>query len=68
MKTLSRIFREFRHGPDKGEDEKMARLEKAEAEMQALLLRADIAIEFLDGRRNRNHWRESIEKMIGGVA
>lgn len=52
---------------DRAEAEKMARLERAEAEVAGLRIRADNAIQFLDARRKRNHWRESIEQMIQGA-
>lgn len=50
------------------EREKMARLEQAEAELTDLKDRMDRAVEYLDARTRRNHWRESIEKMIRGEA
>jgi len=45
---------------------KMERLEKAETELMSLKVRAARAIQLLDARRNRNHWRESVEQMIRG--
>lgn len=52
---------------DPNEDEKIERLEQAEAEVEDLMLRAGTAIRFLDARHRRNHWRESIEQMIQGA-
>lgn len=55
-------------GPgDRVEDAKIERLERAEAEVENLKMRAHAAIQILDGRRERNHWRESIQEMIQGV-
>ena len=50
------------------EREKIARLEEAEAEVADVRTRATKAIRALDDRRGRNHWRESIEKMIQGAS
>jgi hypothetical protein len=51
---------------DLDEHEKVARLERAETELLNLKGRASRAITTLDDRRQRNHWRESIEQMIQG--
>lgn len=58
-------FRKTGHGAV--EREKMERLEKAEAELVTLKARAVRAVAVLDGRQQRNHWRESIEDMIWGA-
>ena len=50
------------------EGEKIERLEKAERELFWLKARAAKAIQSLDERQKRNHWRESIEQMIQGGA
>lgn len=47
--------------------DKDARLENAERAVKGYRARADVAIRRLDERAARNHWRESIEKMIQGV-
>lgn len=44
-----------------------ARLVRAENEVRVLQSRADSAIEALDARARRNHWRESIQQMIQGA-
>jgi hypothetical protein len=44
-----------------------ARLVKFETELEALRGRADTALDSLNARHDRNHWRESIEEMITGV-
>lgn len=49
------------------ERDKIARLEQAEADLSSLKIRASNAIRTLDNRQRRNHWRESIEKMIQGA-
>lgn len=51
---------------DTAEDEKMARLVKAETELDSLKDRASRATSSLMERRGRNHWRESIQEMIQG--
>jgi hypothetical protein len=48
-------------------DEKMERLEKAEEDLRNLKSRAEKAIQTLDDRHKRNHWRESITEMIQGA-
>ena len=47
--------------------EKMARLEKAEQELDSLKTRAANAISTLDSRKRDNHWRESIQNLIQGA-
>lgn len=49
------------------EHESMARLEQAEAEVALLKQRAANAIEYLDGRSKRNHWRQAVIETIQGV-
>lgn len=49
------------------EHEKMARLENADRDLQQYQERASRAINALDSRHGRNHWRESIEQMIQGA-
>ncbi len=49
------------------EHEKIVRIEKAETELFDLKLRASRAINRLESRSNRNHWREAIETMIQGT-
>lgn len=48
------------------EEEKISRLEDAEHELEDLQRRADKAIFALNKRRQENHWRESVERMIHG--
>lgn len=50
------------------EREKIARLEAAEKDLQALQVRGEKAVRFLTERHGRNHWRESIQQMIQGGA
>ena len=50
------------------EREKMAALDEAEKELASLNERSEKAMAALSARDDRNHWRESIEKMIHGVA
>lgn len=52
---------------DADEDEKLARLEDAERRLIHMQERAHTLAKTLDDRRNRNHWRESIEQMIQGA-
>lgn len=49
------------------ERENMAQLERAEGDLRDLRSRAERAVGTLTSRDNRNHWRESIEKMITGA-
>lgn len=49
------------------DEEQLARLEKAERDVESLRHRATVATRSLDGRHQRNHWRESIEQMIQGA-
>lgn len=46
----------------------MAALEEAERELASLNERSERAMKALNARDKSNHWRESIEKMIHGVA
>jgi hypothetical protein len=46
----------------------MAALDEAEKELASLNERSEKAMAALSAREDRNHWRESIEKMIHGVA
>lgn len=65
MKILKR-FRGVQDSPeDLAQDE---RLRQAEAELAELQSRGDRAVSYLEGRRQRNHWSEGIEKMIRGEA
>jgi len=64
----------FRKTPDEPyieydpvQDEKMARLEQAEAEVADLKARSARAVQFLDARRNRNHWAETVQSIIQGA-
>lgn len=51
------------------EDEKQHRLEEAEKELEYLKARAWAAEKRLTDRHERNHWAESIERLItGGTA
>ncbi len=50
------------------EAEADARIEHAERELSAMQARIDAAMLALDRRQHENHWRESIERMIKGVA
>lgn len=52
---------------DAEEEEKMARLEQAERELEHVKTRSDRATRILSDRGTRNHWRESIEQMIQGA-
>lgn len=52
---------------DPAEREKMALLERVEAEAQDLRERADMAVYVMRHRDRRNHWQESIHEMIWGV-
>lgn len=63
-------FNFFRSGPlvhDPKEAQEEARLEDAEREVTELQDRASKAIKELTGRHRRDHWHESIEKMIKGA-
>ena len=55
-----------RHERQAIEREKLARLEAAEEVVRDFTARAQKATEFLETRRQRNHWRETIERMIAG--
>jgi len=44
-----------------------ARMEKADRDVTILRNRADAALNVLDSRDKRNHWRESVERMIQGA-
>lgn len=46
---------------------KEAELCRAEAQLETLRRRSEKASRELRERRNRNHWRESIEQMIQGT-
>lgn len=52
---------------DAAEEVKMERLRAAESAGTDLQRRADELTKILQERRQRNHWRESIEKMIQGA-
>lgn len=52
---------------DPAEREKIAKLERAEAELQELKVRGERAVRLLNERSRRNHWRESVEQMIQGA-
>lgn len=49
------------------ESHKEAALENAERDLEDLKVRGARAMHALDTRHNRNHWRESIERMIQGA-
>lgn len=51
---------------DKIDQEREQKLEQAEAELEDLKQRAARIIPLLRTRAQRNHWRESIERMIWG--
>lgn len=64
-------FNIFRSGPlvhDPKEAQEEALLEDAEREVTELQHRASRAIKTLTDRQDRNHWQESIEKLIGGAS
>lgn len=42
-------------------------LERAEDALSTLTRRGEVAVRTLDARDGRNHWGESIERMIMGV-
>lgn len=67
MPTLFSRFRASSRVRNVSEAQDEARLEDAEREVTELQHRASRAIKTLTDRQHRNHWRESIEKMIGGV-
>lgn len=50
----------------KVEHEKEAKLEAAEAEMKDLKQRSDRAVSALTERQRRNHWQESVDRLIQG--
>lgn len=52
---------------DEEDREKMASLERAEAELADLKDRSQRAISTLNNRHLRNHWQESIADMIRGA-
>lgn len=45
----------------------MAAIEDAEQLLASLTERSEKAMQFLDAREKRNHWRESIADMIHGA-
>jgi len=53
---------------DEVEREKMAALDEAEQTLASLTERSEKAVHALTEREDRNHWRESIQNMINGVA
>lgn len=63
------MFRPFKRRNTKAAEmeAKDARLEQAEKDLGDLEHRAFRAITVLESRSSRNHWRESIERMIQGV-
>lgn len=70
MKTLDHVknlLLPSRIRQDAIEREKMARLEAAEAEGKQWSERSERAIAALTARHDRNHWVESVTKMIQGV-
>lgn len=58
----------FRKRNEIKEAEADARIEHAERELSAMQARIDAAMLALDRRQRENNWRESIERMIKGVA
>lgn len=56
-----------KHREDLIDAEHEARMEKAVRDVDQLRVRADAALDTLDTRDRRNHWRESIEQMIQGA-
>ena len=60
------IWANSRSAHDAEYQAKLSRLEAAEAEVADLRARAERAIKTLEDRRKRNHWRESIQEMLGG--
>lgn len=65
---IKKVTVSSRNIEDEVEREKMARLEAAEQELASLTERGETAVNELASRGKRNHWRESIEQMIHGVA
>ena len=61
------LFRRKERRADIEEAFDEARLMNAEHEVRQLVDRADAAVKALKARRERNHWRESIEQMISGT-
>ena len=63
------VFCWFRNHRAKSDAEffKLKRLEEAEAELETLRDRANVAITFLTERHTRNHWSESVHDMITGT-
>lgn len=63
------MWRKFFRKSQRESDEraKLDRLESAEREMQGYRVRETAALSILNARHHRNHWRESIEKMIQGA-
>lgn len=49
------------------EREKEARLKEAESTLIILKYRARKAIDYLEARQERNHWREAVHDMIQGA-
>lgn len=48
------------------EEDKERRLARAETEVRDLVERGNRAVQFLSERDKRNHWSESVGKMIRG--
>lgn len=49
------------------EREKEARLKEAEVTLGILKYRAAKALDYLEARQKRNHWREAVTQMIQGA-
>lgn len=65
---ILRLSHRARLKDEAAEKEKLRRLDEAEKDLGKLKARASHAIQTLDERRDRNHWREAIEQLIqGGV-
>lgn len=67
MDSIKNFIRPARIREHAEEREKMARLEVAETEVKDLQERGERAVQFLLARDKRNHWQESISRMIQGV-
>lgn len=64
MKWLRKWWSHKREGQPRCEDPAFIRLVEAEAELEELKKRAEVATHVLNKRDSKNHWRESIEALI----
>lgn len=60
------FLRQREYKMNKDEEECDRRLVEAEKSLGHLQHRAHVAMQYLDGRHHRNHWRESVQEMIQG--